>query len=69
VIYGLVFNFCAFLAIAVVTSGTLALILTPLVALGAVVTPALQGMMSRAGARPMRRASCKACCPPRQRSA
>jgi DHA1 family tetracycline resistance protein-like MFS transporter len=48
VIYGLVFNFCAFLAIAVVTSGTLALFLVPVVALGAVVTPALQGMMSRA---------------------
>lgn len=47
VIYGLVFNFFAFLAIALVTSGTVALILTPLIALGAVVTPALQGMMSR----------------------
>lgn len=48
VLYGLAFNFCAFLAIATVTSGTVALILTPLIALGAVVTPALQGMMSRA---------------------
>lgn len=48
VAYGLVFNFCAFLCIALVESGTLALILTPLTALGAVVTPALQGMMSRA---------------------
>lgn len=47
VIYGLVFNFFAFLAIALVTSGPLALVLTPLIALGAVVTPALQGMMSR----------------------
>ena len=47
VIYGLCFNFCAFLALALVTNGTLALILTPLTALGAVVTPALQGMMSR----------------------
>jgi DHA1 family tetracycline resistance protein-like MFS transporter len=48
VLYGLVFNAFAFLALALVTNGTLALILTPLTALGAVVTPALQGMMSRA---------------------
>ncbi len=47
VLYGLVFNLFAFLALAFVTSGTVALILTPLTALGAVVTPALQGMMSR----------------------
>jgi DHA1 family tetracycline resistance protein-like MFS transporter len=47
VVYGLAFNFFAFLALALVTNGTLALILTPLTALGAVVTPALQGMMSR----------------------
>ncbi len=47
VIYGLTFNACAFLALALVTNGTVALILTPLTALGAVVTPALQGMMSR----------------------
>jgi MFS transporter, DHA1 family, tetracycline resistance protein len=47
VIYGLVFNFFAFLALALVESGTVALILTPLTALGAVVTPALQGIMSR----------------------
>lgn len=47
VIYGLCFNFAAFLAVAVVTDGTAALILTPLLALGAVVTPALQGMMSQ----------------------
>jgi MFS transporter, DHA1 family, tetracycline resistance protein len=47
VIYGLVFNVFAFLALGLVESGTLALILTPLTALGAVVTPALQGMMSR----------------------
>jgi DHA1 family tetracycline resistance protein-like MFS transporter len=48
VIYGHVFDLFAFGALAVVTSGTLALILTPLAALGAVITPALQGMMSRA---------------------
>ncbi|MEL6642924.1 MAG: TCR/Tet family MFS transporter [Pseudomonadota bacterium] len=48
VLFGLCFNFCAFLALAFVTNSTLALILTPLTALGAVVTPALQGIMSRA---------------------
>ena len=48
VIYGLAFNACAFVALALVTDGTTALILTPLTALGAVVTPALQGLMSRA---------------------
>ncbi|WP_425093696.1 TCR/Tet family MFS transporter [Tropicimonas sp. S265A] len=48
IVYGFAFNFCAFLALATVTSGGMALILTPLTALGAVVTPALQGLMSRA---------------------
>ncbi len=47
VLYGLVFNVFAFLALGLVESGTVALILTPLTALGAVVTPALQGIMSR----------------------
>ncbi|MEO0388789.1 MAG: MFS transporter, partial [Pseudomonadota bacterium] len=47
VIYGLIFNTFAFLALAEVTNGTIALLLTPLTALGAVVTPALQGIMSR----------------------
>ncbi|WOI55781.1 TCR/Tet family MFS transporter [Palleronia sp. LCG004] len=47
VIYGLIFNSIAFILLAFVTSGTVALILTPLAALGAVVTPALQGIMSR----------------------
>ncbi|MEO1307191.1 MAG: tetracycline resistance MFS efflux pump, partial [Pseudomonadota bacterium] len=46
VIYGFVFNFFAFLALATVSSGALALVLTPLTALGAVVTPALQAMIS-----------------------
>ena len=46
VIYGLVFDVFAFGALAVVTSGTVALILTPLAALGAVITPALQGILS-----------------------
>ncbi|MEM1432095.1 MAG: MFS transporter [Pseudomonadota bacterium] len=48
VLYGLSFNFCAFLAISQVTSGNVALALIPLTALGAVVTPALQSMMSSA---------------------
>ena len=48
VVYGLVFNALAFLVIASVQSGALALVLTPLTALGAVVVPALQGMMARA---------------------
>lgn len=48
ILYGFIFNFCAFIALATVTSGPVALILTPLTALGAVVTPALQGLMSRA---------------------
>ena len=48
ILWGIVFNACAFLALALVTSGTVALIITPLAALGAVVIPALQAMMSRA---------------------
>lgn len=47
VIYGHVFDIFGFLALAFVTSGTIALILTPLAALAAVITPALQGIMSR----------------------
>ncbi len=47
VLYGLIFNTLAFVFLAFVTSGTLALIFIPLTALGAVVTPAVQGMMSR----------------------
>jgi DHA1 family tetracycline resistance protein-like MFS transporter len=47
VIYGHAFNTLAFMALAFVTSGSLALILVPLAALAAVVTPALQGLMSR----------------------
>lgn len=48
VLYGLIFDFIAFGLIAIVTSGTMALILTPIAALGAVITPALQGLTSRA---------------------
>ncbi len=50
VLYGFCFNAVAFLCLGLVTSPTLALVLTPMTALGAVVTPALQGMMSRAAA-------------------
>lgn len=48
VIYGHGFDVVAFLALAFVTSGTIALILTPLAALAGVITPALQGIMSKA---------------------
>lgn len=47
VIYGLIFNTFAFIVLAFVTNGTLAILFTPLTALGAVVTPAIQGIMSR----------------------
>ena len=48
ILYGLAFNFFAFIILAFVESGFLAIIFVPLTALGAVVTPAVQGMMSRA---------------------
>lgn len=48
VIYGHLFDVAAFLSLAFVTSGPVALILTPLAALAAVITPALQGIMSKA---------------------
>ena len=47
VIYGLVFNFFAFLVLAFIESSIWALIFIPFTALGAVVTPAIQGIMSR----------------------
>jgi len=47
VIWGQIFDFGAFGILSVVTNGTVALILTPISALGAVVSPALQGIMSR----------------------
>lgn len=47
VVYGHIFDIFAFGALAVVTSGAVALILTPLAALGAVITPALQAIMSK----------------------
>ncbi len=46
--FGLVFNAIAFLVLAFVQNGTIAMILMPVTALGAVVTPSLQGIMSRA---------------------
>lgn len=48
VIYGHVFDIVAFLLIAIVTNSTFAILLTPFAALGAVITPALQGIMSKA---------------------
>jgi DHA1 family tetracycline resistance protein-like MFS transporter len=48
VLYGIVFYTVVFGVLAFLTNGTAALILTPISALGAVVTPALQGIMSRA---------------------
>ena len=47
VIWGQVADMGSFGLLAFVTSGTVALILTPIAALGAVVSPALQGLMSR----------------------
>ncbi len=50
IIYGIVFNFSAFVVLTLITTGWIALAFIPLTALGAVVTPALQGLMSqRAG--------------------
>lgn len=48
ILYGLAFNFFAFIILAFVESGFLAIIFIPITALGAVVTPAVQAMMSRA---------------------
>lgn len=47
IVYGLVFNGAVFVFLAFVTNGWVALAFTPASALGAVVTPALQGMLSR----------------------
>ena len=47
VLYGLIFNIFAFLVLAFVTEGWIALLFTPITALGAVVTPALQGILSK----------------------
>jgi DHA1 family tetracycline resistance protein-like MFS transporter len=50
VLWGQMFDFLAFGILAFVSNGTLAMLLIPISALGAVVQPALQGMMSRAAA-------------------
>lgn len=47
VLYGFCFNTAIFAAMASVSDGRIALVLTPMTALGAVVTPALQAMMAR----------------------
>lgn len=47
IIYGICFNFSAFVVLALVTNSWVALGFIPLTALGAVVTPALQGVMSK----------------------
>ncbi len=47
ILFGLVFEVAILTALGFVTSGTLALILTPISALGSVAVPALQGVMSR----------------------
>ena len=44
---GHLFSIAAYLALGIVTSGTLALILTPLAALAGIIPPALQGIMSQ----------------------
>jgi DHA1 family tetracycline resistance protein-like MFS transporter len=50
IIYGITFNFLAFAVLTQITTGWVALAFIPLTSLGAVVTPALQGLMSqRAG--------------------
>lgn len=50
IIYGLCFNLSAFIVLTMISNGWIALMFIPLTALGAVVTPALQGLMSqRAG--------------------
>ncbi len=47
IVYGIMFNFSAFVFLSVVANGWVALAFLPFTALGAVVTPALQGRMSR----------------------
>ncbi|TCP44174.1 TCR/Tet family MFS transporter [Rhodovulum marinum] len=46
--YGLIYNFFAFLAIGFIDNSMAILLLTPMIALGAVVTPAVLGIMSKA---------------------
>ena len=46
VLYGMVFEIAALLCLAFVTNGIVAIVLTPIAAVGAVITPAIQGIMS-----------------------
>ena len=48
IIWGMVFEIISFALLAFLTNGMIALLLIPITALGAVITPALQAMMSRA---------------------
>ncbi|MEO9897836.1 MAG: TCR/Tet family MFS transporter [Paracoccaceae bacterium] len=48
VVYGLVFDLIAYMALAAVTSGTVVFILIPMAAFAAVISPALTGLMSQA---------------------
>ena len=47
VYFGMVFDAASCILLAIVTNGALALLMTPIAALGAVVSPAMQGIMSR----------------------
>jgi DHA1 family tetracycline resistance protein-like MFS transporter len=47
ILYGFCFNFMAFIVLFSLDSGIVVLLFTPVTALGAVVTPALQGLLSR----------------------
>lgn len=47
-VFGIVFNAIAFLVLAFIANGTAAMMFLPFTALGVIVTPALQGIMSRA---------------------
>ncbi|WP_170405006.1 TCR/Tet family MFS transporter [Ruegeria arenilitoris] len=48
IVWGMIFEIVSFLALGFLTNGKIALMLIPITALGAVVTPALQAQMSRA---------------------
>ena len=47
VIFGMIFNMLAFALLAIITNPTLALILTPITTLGAIVSPAMRSIMSQ----------------------
>ncbi|MEO1797676.1 MAG: MFS transporter, partial [Pseudomonadota bacterium] len=50
IVYGCIFNVVIFCVLGFMTNGWVVLALTPVTALGAVVTPAIQGLMSRKAA-------------------